>query len=72
MLAIAAALPQHELPPKVQIRLILIMAPAAQRDIAHPMLATFSIGLFVMKLYTPRASTATTLLIDERATTTVT
>ena len=47
MWAVAAALPQHELPPKVQIRLVLIVGPAAKRDIVRPMLPTSSIRLLV-------------------------
>ena len=68
----AAALAQHEISAEVEIRLVLIVGPAAQRDIARRMLTAFPIGLLVMVLHTVRGSAATILLIDERATTTVT
>ena len=71
MSAIAGAFLSHELSAEVQICLVLIVGPAAQRDIAHRMLPAFPIGLFVMVFHTARASAATTLLIDERATTAV-
>ena len=58
----------HELPAEVQIRLVLIVGPAAQRDIARLMLSAFPIGPLMMVLHAARASAATTLLIDERAT----
>ncbi len=61
----------HELPPEIQIRLVLIVGPAAQRDIVRPVLSAFPIGPVVMVLHRARASAATTLLIDERAATTV-
>ena len=68
----AAALVPHEILPEVQVRLVLIMGPAAQCDVARLMRSAFPVGLFVMVFHAARASTATTLLIDERATTTVT
>ena len=71
MRAVALPLVPHELPPEVQIRLILIMRPAAQRDVVHLMPATFPIGLLVMVLHATCDLAATTALIDERATTTV-
>ncbi len=71
MRAVAAALAPHEILPEVQIRLVLIVGPAAQRDIVRLMLSAFSIRLLVMVLHAARASAATTLLIDERAATPV-
>ena len=71
MLAIAAAFLPHELLAEVQIRLILIVGPAAQRDVVHVMPAAFSVGLFVMVLHRACAPAAVTLVIDERATTPV-
>ena len=71
MLAVAAAFAPHEIAAEVQIRLVLIMSPAAQRDVAHLMLSAFPIGLLVMVLHAARASAATALFIDERATATV-
>ena len=69
MWAVAVPLVPHELPPEVQIRLVLIVGPAAQRDIVRPVLSAFPIGLLVMVLHAARASAAPTLLIEERATT---
>ncbi|MEE8311748.1 MAG: hypothetical protein V3R77_05785 [Candidatus Binatia bacterium] len=71
MWTVAAALVPHELPPEVQIRLVLIVGAAAQRDIARLMLSTFPVGILVMVLHRARAPAAATLLIDERATTPV-
>ncbi len=69
MWAVAVPLVPHELPPEVQIRLVLIVGPAAQRDIARPVLSAFPVGILVMVLHAARAPAAATLLIDERATT---
>ncbi|MEE8310738.1 MAG: hypothetical protein V3R77_00685, partial [Candidatus Binatia bacterium] len=69
MWAVAAALVPHELPPEVQIRLVLIVGPAAQRDIAGLVLSAFPVGILVMVLHRARAPAAAALLIDERATT---
>ena len=71
MWAVAVPLVPHELPPEVQIRLVLIVGPAAQRDIVRLVLSAFPVGSLVMVLHRARASAAATLLIDERATTTV-
>ena len=71
MLAVSGAFLSHELPAEVQIRLILIVGPAAQRDIARLMLSAFPVGILVMVLHAARALAATTLLVDEGATTTV-
>ena len=71
MWAVAHALVPHEVSSEVQIRLVLIVGPAAQRDIARLMLSAFSVGLLVMVLHAARAPATTPLLIDERATTTV-
>ena len=71
MWSIAAAFLPHELPAEIQIRLILIMGPAAQRDVVHTMPSAFSVGLFVMVLHAARGSAAATLVIEERATTPV-
>ena len=68
MLGIPGAFLSHELPAEVQIRLILIVGPAAQRDIIHAMPSAFPVGFFVMVLHSASASAATTLGIDERAT----
>ena len=71
MWTVAAALASHEVFPEIQIRLVLIVGSAAQRDVARLMLSAFPVGLLVMVLHAARASATTTLLIDERATTTV-
>ncbi len=71
MWTVAAALAPHEVSPEVQIRLVLIVGPAAQRDIACLMLSAPPVRLLVMVLHAARASATTTLLIDERAATTV-
>jgi hypothetical protein len=68
---VAVALAAHEVSPEIQICLVLIVGPAAQRDVVCLMLSAFPIGLLVMILHAARASATTTLLIDERATTTV-
>ncbi len=68
MWAVAAALAPHEASPEIQIRLVLIVGPAAQRDIARLMLSAFPVWLLVMVLHAARTSATTTLLIDERAT----
>ena len=49
----------------------MIVGAAAQRDVGHLVLSAFPEGLLVMVLHAARASATTTLLIDERATTTV-
>ena len=72
MLAISGAFLSHELPAEVQIRLVLIMGPAAQRDVARPVPSAFPVGILVMVLHAARTSAAATLLIDEGATATVT
>ena len=71
MLAIAVAFLAHELLAEIQIRLILIVGPAAQRDVVHVMPAAFSVGLFVMVLHRACAPAAVTLVIEESATTPV-
>ncbi len=71
MWAGAAALVPDEVSPEVYIRLVLIVGPAAQRDIACLMLSAPPIRRLVMVLHATCASATTTLLIDECATTTV-
>jgi len=71
MLAISGAFVSHELPAEVQIRLILVVGPTAQRDVSHFVLSAFPVGLFVMVLHRMSASAAATLVIEERATTPV-
>ena len=72
MWAVTTTLAAHELRSEIQIRLVLIVSPAAQRDIACLMPSTFAVGIDMMEFYTARASAATPLIIDERASATVT
>ena len=69
MWAVAVPLVPHELPAEIQIRLVSIVGPAAQRDIARLVLSAFPIGILVMVLHATRAPAAATPLIYERATT---
>ena len=69
MWAVAAALVPHELPPEVEIRLILIMRPAAQRDVARLVLSAFPIRSLVMVLDPASGLAASTPGVDECATT---
>ncbi len=55
MWAVAVPLVPHELPPEVQIRLVLIVGPAAQRDIVRLVLSAFPAGSVVMVLHRARA-----------------
>jgi hypothetical protein len=71
MWVVAAALAAHEVFPEVQIRLVLIVGPAAQRNVVCLMLSAFPVRLLVMILHAACASATTTLLIDECATTSV-
>ena len=71
MWTVTVPLVPHELAAEVQIRLGLIVGPAAQRDIARLVLSAFPVGILVMVLHRARAPAAATLLIDERATTPV-
>jgi hypothetical protein len=69
MLAEAATPVHHEITPKVEIRLVLLVGSAAQLDVLRLMPSAFPVRHFVMVLDTARLATAPSLLVDERATT---
>ena len=69
MSAVAASLATHEIPPEAQIRLVLIVRPAAQRDVARLVLSAFPVRSLVMVLDPARGPAASTPGVDECATT---
>ena len=58
----------HEAFPEVQIRLVLIVSLAAQRDVARLVLPAFPVGPVVMVLHAACGAAATTPPVDEGAT----
>lgn len=68
MFAVAAPLVPHEILSEVQVGLILIVSPAAQRDVVHLVLPTLPVRPFVVVLNAARAPAAASPPVDERAT----